>query len=33
MERLVPEFYANGLHGRLDISGNVQGVPDWLDDP
>jgi hypothetical protein len=34
MELLEPDFYANGLHGPLDISGNVrQWVPDWLVDP
>ncbi len=33
MELLEPEFYANGQHDPLDISGNVrQWVPDWLDD-
>ena len=32
MELLEPDFYANGLHGALDISGNVrQWVPDWID--
>jgi len=34
MGLLEPDFYANGLHGALDISSNVrQWVGGWLDDP
>jgi len=33
MELLEPESDADGLHGALDMSGNVrQWVVDWLDD-
>jgi formylglycine-generating enzyme required for sulfatase activity len=33
MELLEPDFYADGLHGAPNMSGNVQQwVADWLDD-